>query len=192
MNVTQTASVLEKCAAFDQRTVGEGDLAAWHEIIGYLDLADCLAAVTAHYREQTQRAMPADIRKLAIGIRDRRKEGQHLALPAGPTVRDRSPQVTALVEQVVSELPNTTVHDRARERARRERGRPDPALTARRRPENRAKPPKDYPPPVDDEVAKLATRYLIDGHEPAEVADRLGVSRRWCQRTARRFDKQPA
>lgn len=43
------------------------------------------------------------------------------------------------------------------------------------------------PAPVDDGVAKLATRYLLDGYRPDEVAERLGVDRGWCRRIARRL-----
>lgn len=190
MNITDTTAVLAKLAAFDQRTVGEADLAAWHEVVGHMELQDCLAAVTAHYREQAVRAMPADIRRLAITIRDQRKAGEHLALPAGPTVRDRSPEVTALVRQVAESLPSPDLHAKARERARNERGRPSPKLREPLRKERR-KPPKDHPPPATDEAADMARRYLTDGHDPLAVSDRFGISRRWCQRAARDLDITP-
>lgn len=193
MTPADTGKVLMKVAAYDQRTVGAADIAAWHEVIGGLDLGDCLNAVTVHYREQSTRAMPADIRKLALGIRDarqarERQTDRRLAIEAGPTTRDRSPEVTALVQSVIAALPKADVHERALARARKERGRPSPELrqaTAKQR--KKTKKPKDYEPPVSDEIAALATRYLIDGYAPADVADRLCVSRRWCERTARKF-----
>jgi hypothetical protein len=73
MTPAETGKVLIKCAAFDQRTIGEGDINAWHEVIGHLPLAACLEAVTSHYHEHSHRAMPADIRKLATtALADRR------------------------------------------------------------------------------------------------------------------------
>lgn len=194
MTPGDTARVLAKVAAYDQRTVGSADIGAWHEVIGHLNLADCLTAVTAHYREQSTRAMPADIRKLAFGIRDARqsRDRQHdrrQAIEAGPTTDDRSPEVDALVQAVIDALPQPDPHARALARTRKERGRPSPELrqaTAKRQ-KKKPKKPNDHPEPVSDEIAALATRYLIDGYEPVDVAERLGVSRRWCERTARKF-----
>lgn len=70
MNFEDTVDVLTKCAAFDQRTVGDGDAAAWHEVLGPFDVQDALRAVTAWYTEHSdQRAMPADIRRAILAIR---------------------------------------------------------------------------------------------------------------------------
>jgi hypothetical protein len=182
-----TAKVLAKLAAFDQRTIGETDVRAWHEVIGHMDVQDCLAAVTEHYRESANRAMPADIRRIAISLRDARHSRERVAerreaIESGPTVRDRSAEVTALVASVAASLPRPDNHARALARARSERGRPyQPPTKERRQP----KQPKVYPPPATDDVAAMATRYLLDGHEPRDVAEKLGVSRRWCERTAK-------
>lgn len=193
MTPADTGKVLMKVAAYDQRTVGATDIAAWHEVIGGLDLGDCLNAVTVHYREQSTRVMPADVRKLALGIRDarqarERQDERRLAIEAGPTTRDRSAEVTALVRSVADALPKPDGHARALDRARKERGRPSPELRqAKTKQQKTAKKPKDYPKPTSDDVAALATRYLLDGYAPADVAERLHVSRKWCERTARRF-----
>lgn len=86
MTPADVARVLAKAAAFDQRTVGEADVMAWHEILAGYDLGDALAAVTRHYRESTDRIMPAQLRRLATLVRDerRRVEGcsEALALPS--------------------------------------------------------------------------------------------------------------
>jgi hypothetical protein len=192
VNIEDVGLVLAKLAAFDQRTVGNADLLAWHEVIGHMDVQDCLAAVTEHYRESANRAMPADIRRIAISLRDARHSRERVterreAIESGPTVRDRSAEVTALVASVAASLPQPTNHDRALARARRDRGRPYQAPTKERR---QPKQPKDHPPPATDDVAAMATRYLLDGHEPHEVAERLAVSRRWCERTAKTL-RQP-
>lgn len=187
-----TARVLAKIAAFDQRTVGAADIAAWHEVLGHLDLVDCLNAVALHYREQSARAMPADIRRLTLAIRDTRQATERQSerrLAIGPSTRDRSPEVATLVQAVADALPKPDLHARALGRARQERGRESPELrqAKQRKPKKKQKQKRDHPPPVSDDVAALATRYLIDGHAPADVADRLLVSRRWCERTARKF-----
>lgn len=186
-----TARVLAKIAAFDQRTVGAADIAAWHEVIGHLDIGDCLNAVALHYREQSTRAMPADVRRLALAIRDTRQAAERQnerRLAIGPSTRDRSPEVAALVQEVIAALPTPDAHTRALARARRERGRESSELRQAKQPKpKKRKQKQDYPKPVSDEVAALATRYLIDGYTPADVAERLAVSRRWCERTARKF-----
>lgn len=127
MTPADTAKVLAKMSAFDQRTIGEADVVAWHEVIGGFNLQDCLEAVTLHYRETSQRAMPADIRKLAMGIRDRRKSLEaKAALDPAPAPR-RSPEVEALIREVAEKLPKVEFDDindiqaRAIARARRER-----------------------------------------------------------------------
>lgn len=124
-------------------------------------------------------------RRQARELREQ-EETERLAIERGP-VRDRSAEVTELVRTVVAALPVTpsdAIHERAKARARREKGRPDKP-TARERPAKRK--PKDWPPPATDDIAALATRYLLDGHEPMSVADRLGVSRRWCRDAISRF-----
>lgn len=186
MTPDQTALLLGKCASIDQRTVGRADVLAWHEIIGRYELRDCLDAVTLHYQESTQRAMPADIRHLAIGIRDRRKSAEaKLSIEAGPTTQDRAADVTTLVHKIAERLPRPDAQARAVARARRERGRPEPP---------KPKPPKkhkrkDWSPPATDEIARFAMRYLIDGHPPADVSERLAVSRKWCDRMVRKLKR---
>jgi hypothetical protein len=180
--------VLAKCAAADQRTIGAADVLMWQEIIGNLDLGDCLEAVTLHYREQSNRAMPADIRKLALGIRDQREarvrqHDRRLEIEAAPTTQDRSEEVAALVHAVVDSLPKADIQEKAIARARRERGWQKPTPKVKRR----SKKPLDYPDPATTDAAALAVAYLREGYTPAEVSERLAISKRWCERTARRF-----
>jgi hypothetical protein len=194
MTPGDTARVLSKCAAFDNRSIDDPDVAAWHEVLANLELQDALAAVTAHYREQTQRAMPADIRRLAISERDRRQSAEHQrdrrqAIEAAPTTHDRSTAVAAMVHQVAAALPSPDLHQRAQLRARQERGRPPTGL--RKSAKRDAKPAKDYPAPDGAEAEKLARRYLLDGWEPDALSDRLGISRKWLRRAARKLGANP-
>lgn len=188
MTPADTARVLAKAAAFDHRTIGRSDVAAWHEVLGDLAVDDALAAVTAHYRGTGERLMPSDVRRIVVAKRNERHDRAAITAPIGVATEDRSDEVKALVAAVVAALPTTEserVHARAVTRARAERGRPE-----RPRPTKKAKrKPRDYPPPQSDDIAALATRYLLDGHAPAEVADRLAVSWRWCRQTAARFGR---
>lgn len=194
MNYEDVGKLLAKLAAFDQRTVGEADVLAWHEVLGRYELGDCLAAVTEWYRDESRRAMPADIRSLTIRIRDERQARESVAqrraaIEAGPTVRDRSTAVTALVRQIADALPKPDLYERAKARARQDRGRPVPL--PRTASSKKTRKPKDYPEPASDDIARMATRYLLDGHSPVDVAERLAVSRRWCERTIRTLTAAP-
>jgi hypothetical protein len=77
MNLRETAKVLAKAAAFDQRTVGEADVLAWHETIADLDAEDALAAVTRWYRDRADRLMPSHLREAVALVRaDRRRSAR--------------------------------------------------------------------------------------------------------------------
>lgn len=86
MTPSEVARVLAKASAFDQRTVGAADVAAWHEILHRVELADALDAVRDHYTGSTDRLMPADVVRLARLSRDERRRRQRvsavLALPS--------------------------------------------------------------------------------------------------------------
>lgn len=106
--------VLTKAAAFDSRTIGQADAAAWYEAIGELDVADALAAVTRHYATSTDRLMPAHVRRIAADLARERhraeREAREVAtarrdaIERGPA-RDRSDDVAALIAQLRHILP---------------------------------------------------------------------------------------
>jgi hypothetical protein len=67
---SETAELLARCAAFDRRTTGDADVAAWHQIVGDLDLQDCVAAVVEHYRQPAPPwCMPSHIRTAVLAKR---------------------------------------------------------------------------------------------------------------------------
>jgi hypothetical protein len=115
MNIEQTANVLAKAAAIDNRNQSDAAILAWHEIIGDLDYRDALNAVAQHRRESDAYLMPVHIRRIAEKLRterqDReRRDEQHLALEAyaataGP-LTDRSAEIRAFVGQVRDVLPD--------------------------------------------------------------------------------------
>lgn len=86
MTPEDVIDVLAKAAAFDQRTVGQADVLAWHEILQRLERDDALAAVTRHYAESRERLMPADVLRHARSVREDRRGRERgsapLALPS--------------------------------------------------------------------------------------------------------------
>lgn len=114
MNLEEVGAVLAKAAAFDNRTIGDANLLAWHEVLGDLDVRDCLAAITRHHSESTEYLMPGHVRRLAEQIRKERRdrersEQRRLALQAraaeGGSLRDRSAEIQAFVSQIRGVLP---------------------------------------------------------------------------------------
>lgn len=61
MTPAETAELLALAAAYDQRTVGEFDVGAWHELLRDTDQGDARTAVLDHYRVHRERVMPADV-----------------------------------------------------------------------------------------------------------------------------------
>lgn len=114
MTPGDTARVLGACALYDNRTVGVADAAAWHKVIGDLDVADAIEAVTRHYAESTDRIMPAHVRRIAVEIRRERhrieREAQErLAIEAyaaeAGRLTDRRAEIQAFVGQMRDVLP---------------------------------------------------------------------------------------
>lgn len=61
MRIIDTAQVLARIQAFNNRTVDEAVITAWHEILEPYELADCLRAVTEYFARSKDWVMPADI-----------------------------------------------------------------------------------------------------------------------------------
>lgn len=144
MTPEQVGQILAAAAGRDARTVGVTDVLAWHEDIGDLDFHDALAAVSRHYRESTDRLMPAHVRRLAAEIaRDRRRAGREAreaaerrAIEADPSRRDRSEEVRRLIAELREALPEgdpdklrrseVLTWERNRERQQRPDAEPNP------------------------------------------------------------------
>jgi hypothetical protein len=72
MTLEETVDLLTVATAFDRRTVGEGDVIAWHAAIGDLGLDDARAAAIAHYRDSTEWIMPGHVRQRVRAMRSER------------------------------------------------------------------------------------------------------------------------
>lgn len=69
MTFDEVGDLLGDAAAFDLRTVGPSDIAAWHRVIGHLDPREARAAVARHYTDTSDRIMPKDVLRLVTDIR---------------------------------------------------------------------------------------------------------------------------
>ena len=106
MTPAETAKVLVKASAYDLRTVGQVDVIAWHEALSDIDFADALDAVTQHFRDSTERLMPAHVRRLAIAARQHRAGAlPALELPPGVPLERRS--ANGEIEHLRQILPGT-------------------------------------------------------------------------------------
>lgn len=122
MNIMETTNALALAQAYDNRTVGEGNVRAWHLVLGNLDADDVMEAIRRHYAAETAWVMPAHINRLVDEIRQEREKaarkwapGQHGVpvadavpeLPRGErlTAADVTPRIVDLLAQLRAELP---------------------------------------------------------------------------------------
>lgn len=114
MNLEETGVLLVKAAGYDNRTIGHGNVLAWHEALADLRLDDCLRAVALHHRSSTEYLMPVHVRRLAQDVRHDRQEREleaqrqlelaAYAEQAGP-LTDRSQDIQDFVHEVRDTLP---------------------------------------------------------------------------------------
>lgn len=69
MTPAEAAELLTMCSAYDNRRVDEAGALAWQDALSDLPAADCQRAVRDHYRESSDRVMPADVRRRVRRIR---------------------------------------------------------------------------------------------------------------------------
>lgn len=123
MNIGETTQALALAQAFDNRTVGEMNIRAWHAVIGDCDYRDVVQAIQEHYGSTTDWVMPAHILGRVAVMKQKRAAAERdtgwapgqagipraEALPeiAGPivTAEGLSPQVRALLDSVRAMLP---------------------------------------------------------------------------------------
>lgn len=79
MNLTETATLLTMCAAYDRRTIGEADVHAWQAVLDDVTFPDARDAVVEHYKRTRDWIMPADVRTIAKKARADRLN-RHLEL----------------------------------------------------------------------------------------------------------------
>ncbi|MEU0078601.1 hypothetical protein ABZY58_11945 [Micromonospora tulbaghiae] len=73
MTPGDAARLLGTCALYDYREPSKADAVAWFAVIGDLEYDEAAEAVRRHYRDSTERIMPAHIRRIVREIRDERR-----------------------------------------------------------------------------------------------------------------------
>lgn len=98
MNPEAIGDVLAVAAAFDNRTVGIADSAAWFRVIGHLDQHEAEEAIIAHYSQTNDRIMPQDVLSRVSKLRALR------IAHAGPeSVPDADPDDVLAYQQALRE-----------------------------------------------------------------------------------------
>lgn len=198
MTFDEAATLLALAAARDNRKPSEAMASAWSEDLDGVPFDLARLAIGQHFRESTEYLMPVHIRRIATELdREQRRaireaKEQRLAIEAAAEtdarpLKDRAPAIQEFVRQQALKFAVPEAdrrHQLALKRARDENGRPEKVQRAKPAKSKRA---EQLPPPADDSVAALATAYLLDGYEPKDVSERLGISRKWCETTIRRF-----
>lgn len=74
MNRSETATLLSVVASFNNRTVGEADVIAWHSVLDDIDFGVAEQAVRRHYKGSADWIMPVHVRRLVeeIELEERR------------------------------------------------------------------------------------------------------------------------
>lgn len=178
MTPAEMTEVLAACSAYDSRTVGIVDVAAWHKAIGHLDQADALDAVAHHYGTSRDRIMPADINDGCKRIRNERASKRHSEVLAIPSkfelddIRDDRLRrgVRNVIESIVRKMPSAggpeDPHAIALVRARRERTQPMPLIVKRKgdgKPIDLSKiPGPEWSKPEVRERASIAALHEVD------------------------------
>lgn len=143
MTPADMADVLGACAAYDGRTIGISDVAAWHKSIGHLDKADAIEAVARYYGAERDRIMPADVARYAREVRNERASRNPHEIRDQPSrfeldeirdtrVRNGVAQIAAVLTRAMPDTAPGDAHSRALVRARRERTTPMPLIVKRK------------------------------------------------------------
>lgn len=77
MEIHETASVLAKIQSFDNRSVDDVNILAWHEILAPYALQDCLQAVSKYFSKRSAWIMPAHILDLVREVEAARRNTFH-------------------------------------------------------------------------------------------------------------------
>ena len=139
MTPADMADVLSAAGIYDERTIAEADVAAWHAAAGQYDREDALAAVVRHYTDSTEWMKPAHLKQHILAIRNERASRQQHPVRELPSrfeaddVRDtRIARGLKMLAQSWTAAAEEAADTRgiALARARRERGkRPMPTST---------------------------------------------------------------
>ena len=129
MNIAETSQALALAQAFDNRTVGEVNVRAWHAVLGDLDAGRVMEAIRRHYNRTTDWLMPAHVRRIVGEIEQgqakagRRWAAGQAGVPADSPMPELEngwakagfpPDVQALIDEVRDRLAARHDGDRAK------------------------------------------------------------------------------
>lgn len=122
MTPEEIVDLLALAASVDGRELGKADVAAWHLVIGDLDLADAQQALVEHYRESRFKVMPADVRQRVKAIRRARLDHAVIEAPAHELTDQPGrykAELSQRIEQIASgkDMNRVLADDRRRSRA---------------------------------------------------------------------------
>jgi hypothetical protein len=113
MNLVETHDLLTLAAQYDNRRFDDAVTVAWQELLADLPFDYCRLALLRHFGTTEAYLMPVHVRRGVEEIdRERRRAAREAAewralerQQADPTRRDRSAEVTQLIQQVRDRLP---------------------------------------------------------------------------------------
>jgi hypothetical protein len=103
---SEVVLLLTLAGTYDYRKVGDADVESWFLALDDVGFVDAKVAVVRHYRESTDRMMPAHVRRGVKVIRDERKRLNPHEVRALPSRFE-----TDMNRQVRMERGAATVHD---------------------------------------------------------------------------------
>lgn len=123
MNIGETTQALALAQAYDNRTVGEVNIRAWHAILGDLDWVDVMEAIREHYAVETTWIMPAHIRSRAGAMAQQRAAAaaatgwapgqagvpKDQAMPEVAATEGGKATIAALLAKVREDLPEGSI-----------------------------------------------------------------------------------
>ena len=186
MNLAETHDLLRLVASFDNRRFDDATVISWQQVLDDLPFADAQTGVLRHFRDSSEWLMPVHIRRIVAELNRQRGEVERserlrrqleaLDSVAAEPVRDRSPEVKAMLAELAEKLgrgrpeafrrPEWLENDRARDRmARAER---NPAYTG--------PPPQGgwpLPEPEDTRPPSMLRRvdFDIGPEDPTEAVE---------------------
>lgn len=100
MTDDEIIDLLTAAAAYDRRTVGEGDVLAWLEVAreGRWTFPEALAAIHTHFAHSTAWLMPAHVTELIRQERRQPPRHNRLALRGGPLPATDQTRTAAMAE----------------------------------------------------------------------------------------------
>lgn len=139
MNPAEIAKLLSLAAAYDRRTIGKTDIAAWHRALERFDYDDAAEAVVEHYEHHTEQVMPAHVSAYCRKRGNERADRHALPTAAGVSDHDAIARIRAQAPPYTVEDDDRTVLWQGPAKALAERVNADPDARAAL-----AEPPLNY------------------------------------------------